>query len=136
MVLQFQKQCLELSKQALESEGSESRDMTTFTFAVSKSAQAKVEKAAEKFKAQVRQIVMADNETPTVVEHVNLHVFSNIRENNKPSGTDEAEGERCLWDALGISLVRGDSRSLLPRCVRLPSLRAAAIRLLRIPREF
>ena len=90
MVLQFQKQCLELSKQALESEGSESRDMTTFTFAVSKSAQAKVEKAAEKFKAQVRQIVMADNETPTVVEHVNLHVFSNIRENNKPSGTDEA----------------------------------------------
>ena len=90
MVLQFQKQCLELSKQALESEGGESRDMTTFTFAVSKSAQAKVEKAAEKFKAQVRQIVMADNETPTVVEHVNLHVFSNIRENNKPSGTGEA----------------------------------------------
>ncbi|MBR2308103.1 MAG: DUF4423 domain-containing protein, partial [Fibrobacter sp.] len=69
---------------------SESRDMTTFTFAVSKSAQAKVEKAAEKFKAQVRQIVMADNETPTVVEHVNLHVFSNIRENNKPSGAGEA----------------------------------------------
>ena len=33
---------------------------------------------------------MADNETPTVVEHVNLHVFSNIRENNKPSGTGEA----------------------------------------------
>ncbi len=79
MVLQFQKQCLELSKQALESPDGESRDMTTFTFAVSRAAQAKVEKAAEKFKAQLRQIVTADTEKPTVVEHVNLHVFSNLR---------------------------------------------------------
>lgn len=80
MILQFQKQSLELSKQALESENGESRDMTTFTFAVSKTAQAKVEKAAEKFKEQLRQIVTADSEKPTVVEHINLHVFSNLKQ--------------------------------------------------------
>ena len=84
MILQFQKQCLELSKQALESAGKESRDMTTFTFAVSKKAQKQVESAAEKFKAQVRRIVAVDTEKPEVVEHVNLHVFSNLRE-----GTDD-----------------------------------------------
>lgn len=83
MILQFQKQCLELSKQALESENGESRDMTTFTFAVSKNAQAKVEKAAEKFKEQLRQIVTADAEKPTIVEHVNLHVFSNLKQEKK-----------------------------------------------------
>ena len=44
MVLQYQKQCLELSKQALESKDN-SRDMTTFTFAVSKNAQKKIENA-------------------------------------------------------------------------------------------
>lgn len=80
MILQFQKQSLELSKQALESENGESRDMTTFTFAVSKTAQAKVEKAAEKFKEQLRQIVTADSEKPTIVEHINLHVFSNLKQ--------------------------------------------------------
>ncbi|MDY6284220.1 MAG: TIGR02147 family protein [Fibrobacter sp.] len=78
MVLQYQKQCLELSKQALESEGVESRDMTTFTFAVSPKARLLVEKAAEKFKDQVRKIVSADQESPTEVEHINLHVFSNL----------------------------------------------------------
>ncbi len=83
MVLQFQKQCLELSKQALESKGTESRDMTTFTFSVSKNAQKQVETAAEKFKAQIRHIVTADSEKPEIVEHINLHVFSNIRENNE-----------------------------------------------------
>ncbi len=79
MVLRFQKQCLELSKQALESEGVQFRDMTTFTFAVSKKAQEQVEKAAEMFKAKVREIVIADRETPTLVEHINLHVFSNLK---------------------------------------------------------
>lgn len=79
MVLQYQKQCLELSKQALDSEGKESRDMTTFTFSVSASAREKVEQAAEKFKEQIRKIVTADTETPTEVEHINLHVFSNLK---------------------------------------------------------
>lgn len=79
MVLQYQKQCLELSKQALDSEGKESRDMTTFTFSVSASAREKVEQAAEKFKEQIRKIVSADTETPTEVEHINLHVFSNLK---------------------------------------------------------
>lgn len=83
MILQFQKQCLELSKQALESAGSESRDMTTFTFSASKKAQKQVELAAEKFKAQVRRIVTSDSEKPEVVEHINLHVFSNIREDSE-----------------------------------------------------
>ena len=83
MILQFQKQCLELSKQALESAGKESRDMTTFTFSVSKKAQKQVETAAEKFKAQVRRIVTADTEKPEIVEHINLHVFSNIREDSE-----------------------------------------------------
>lgn len=79
MVLQYQKQCLELSKQALESEGKESRDMTTFTFSVSAEARAKVEKAAEQFKDQIRRIVTADSAEPTEVEHINLHVFSNLK---------------------------------------------------------
>lgn len=79
MVLQYQKQCLELSKQALDSEGKESRDMTTFTFSVSADARAKVEKAAEKFKDQIRKIVAADTDAPTEVEHINLHVFSNLK---------------------------------------------------------
>lgn len=91
MVLQFQKQCLELSKQALESAGKESRDMTTFTFSVSKKAQKQVEVAAEKFKAQIRRIVTADTEKPEIVEHINLHVFSNIREDaSKASDSDTA----------------------------------------------
>jgi len=91
MVLQFQKQCLELSKQALESAGKESRDMTTFTFSVSKKAQKQVEVAAEKFKAQIRHIVTADSEKPEIVEHINLHVFSNIREDaSKASDYDTA----------------------------------------------
>lgn len=91
MVLQFQKQCLELSKQALESAGKESRDMTTFTFSVSKKAQKQVETAAEKFKAQIRRIVTADTEKPEIVEHINLHVFSNIREDaSKASDSDTA----------------------------------------------
>lgn len=91
MVLQFQKQCLELSKQALESAGKESRDMTTFTFSVSKKAQKQVETAAEKFKAQIRRIVTADSEKPEIVEHINLHVFSNIREDaSKTSDYDTA----------------------------------------------
>lgn len=79
MVLQYQKQCLELSKQALESEGKESRDMTTFTFSISAEGREKVEKAVEKFKEQIRKIVTADTATPTEVEHVNLHVFSNLK---------------------------------------------------------
>lgn len=91
MILQFQKQCLELSKQALESENGESRDMTTFTFAVSKNAQAKVEKAAEKFKEQLRQIVTADSEKPTIVEHVNLHVFSNLKQENNRTTTNDKQ---------------------------------------------
>lgn len=91
MVLQFQKQCLELSKQALESAGKESRDMTTFTFSISKKAQKQVETAAEKFKAQIRRIVTADTEKPEIVEHINLHVFSNIREDaSKASDYDTA----------------------------------------------
>lgn len=91
MVLQFQKQCLELSKQALESAGKESRDMTTFTFSVSKKAQKQVEVAAEKFKVQIRHIVTADSEKPEIVEHINLHVFSNIREDaSKASDYDTA----------------------------------------------
>ena len=81
MVLQFQKQCLELSKAALESAGSESRDMTTFSFSVSARARDLVDKAVDEFKAKIREIVTADSETPTEVEHVNLHVFSNIRKN-------------------------------------------------------
>ena len=80
MVLQYQKQCLELSKQALDSDGKESRDMTTFTFSVSAEARKKVEDAAEKFKEVVRKIVAADSETPTEVEHINLHVFSNLKQ--------------------------------------------------------
>ena len=91
MILQFQKQCLELSKQALESKNGESRDMTTFTFAVSKTAQAKVEKAAEKFKEQLRQIVTADAEKPTIVEHVNLHVFSNLKQENNHTITNDKQ---------------------------------------------
>lgn len=91
MILQFQKQCLELSKQALESENGESRDMTTFTFAVSKNAQAKVEKAAEKFKEQLRQIVTADAEKPTIVEHVNLHVFSNLKQEKNRTTTNDKQ---------------------------------------------
>ena len=91
MILQFQKQCLELSKQALESENEESRDMTTFTFAVSKTAQAKVEKATEKFKEQLRQIVTADAEKPTIVEHVNLHVFSNLKQENNRTTTNDKQ---------------------------------------------
>ena len=91
MILQFQKQCLELSRQALESENGESRDMTTFTFAVSKNAQAKVEKAAEKFKEQLRQIVTADAEKPTIVEHVNLHVFSNLKQENNHTITNDKQ---------------------------------------------
>lgn len=79
MVLQFQKQCLELSKQALDSEGKESRDMTTFTFSVSAKGRKKVEAAAEKFKDVVRKIVAADTDAPTEVEHINLHVFSNLK---------------------------------------------------------
>ena len=91
MVLQFQKQCLELSKQALESAGKESRDMTTFTYSVSKKAQKQVEVAAEKFKVQIRHIVTADSEKPEIVEHINLHVFSNIREDaSKASDYDTA----------------------------------------------
>ena len=91
MILQFQKQCLELSKQALESENGESRDMTTFTFAVSKNAQAKVEKAAEKFKEQLRQIVTADSEKPTIVEHVNLHVFSNLKQDQNSTTSKDKQ---------------------------------------------
>lgn len=79
MVLQYQKQCLELSKQALDSEGKESRDMTTFTFSVSAKARQKVEEAAEEFKDVIRKIVTADNDAPTEVEHINLHVFSNLK---------------------------------------------------------
>ena len=90
MILQFQKQCLELSKQALESAGKESRDMTTFTFSVSKKAQKQVEAAAEKFKSQVRRIVTADAEKPEVVEHINLHMFSNIREGADGVADDRA----------------------------------------------
>ena len=91
IVLQFQKQCLELSKQALESAGKESRDMTTFTYSVSKKAQKQVEVAAEKFKVQIRHIVTADSEKPEIVEHINLHVFSNIREDaSKASDYDTA----------------------------------------------
>ena len=84
-------QCLELSKQALESENGESRDMTTFTFAVSKNAQAKVEKAAEKFKEQLRQIVTADSEKPTIVEHVNLHVFSNLKQDQNSTTSKDKQ---------------------------------------------
>jgi uncharacterized protein (TIGR02147 family) len=91
MILQFQKQCLELSKQALDSENGESRDMTTFTFAVSKNAQAKVEKAAEKFKEQLRQIVTADAEKPTIVEHVNLHVFSNLKQDQNSTTSKDKQ---------------------------------------------
>ena len=52
--------------------------MTTFTFAVSKNAQKKIENAAEKFKDAVRKIVSSDLEKPEVVEHINLHFFSNL----------------------------------------------------------
>lgn len=89
MVLQYQKQCLELSKQALDSEGKESRDMTTFTFSVSAKGRKKVEAAAEKFKDVVRKIVAADTDAPTEVEHINLHVFSNLKLDERQKTRDE-----------------------------------------------
>lgn len=89
MVLQYQKQCLELSKQALDSEGKESRDMTTFTFSVSAEAREKVENAAEKFKNEVRKIVTSDKAKPTEVEHINLHVFSNLKLDERRETKDE-----------------------------------------------
>jgi len=39
---------------------------------------------------------MADSETPTVVEHVNLHVFSNIREESRPEGSDLLEKNQVV----------------------------------------
>ena len=65
--------------------------MTTFTFAVSRAAQAKIEKAAEKFKAQLRQIVTADAEKPIIVEHVNLHVFSNLKSDSEDRGNNATQ---------------------------------------------
>ncbi len=88
MVLQYQKQCLELSKQALDSEGKESRDMTTFTFSVSAEAREKVENAAEKFKEEIRKIVTSDKAKPTEVEHINLHVFSNLKSDERRDTKD------------------------------------------------
>lgn len=83
MILQFQKQCLELSKKALESEGKESRDMTTLTFSVSAKARKKIEMAVTNFKDRIRKIVATDNESPTEVEHINLHVFSHLKQSPK-----------------------------------------------------
>lgn len=87
MVLQYQKQCLELSKEVLESPGKESRDMTTFSFSVSKKGRNRVEREVEKFKERIRRIVAADMDVATEVEHINLHVFSHLREK-------DAGGER------------------------------------------
>lgn len=82
MILQYQKQCLELSKEALESSGKESRDMTTFSFSVSDAGKQKIDREVERFKKRIRQIVAADTEKPCDIEHINLHVFSHFPKKN------------------------------------------------------
>lgn len=79
MVMQYQKQCMELGRLALESAGKESRDMTTMSFSVSNRGRRMIDSEVERFKNRVRRIVTADKEKPTEVEHLNLHVFSNIK---------------------------------------------------------
>lgn len=87
MILQYQKQCLELSKEALESTGKESRDMTTFSFSVSESGKQKIDREVERFKNRIRQIVAADTEKSCDIEHINLHVFSHLpKQNNGENG--------------------------------------------------
>lgn len=78
LILQYQKQCLELSRQALESAGGESRDMTTFTFSVSPRARKLIDDETEHYKSRIRRIVVADKDAPTGVEHINLHLLSNL----------------------------------------------------------
>jgi uncharacterized protein (TIGR02147 family) len=85
MVLQYQMKCLDLSRQALESADGESRDFTTFNFSVSRRGREKIEHATERFKEEVRKIVREDRAAATEVEHINLHVFSNVK--------NEKEGE-------------------------------------------
>ncbi len=80
MVLQYQKQCLELSKEAIESTGKESRDMTTFSVGVSRKARNRIDREVERFKERIRRIVREDSLPPTEVEHINLHVFSNLKD--------------------------------------------------------
>ncbi len=83
MVLQYQKQCLELSKAALESEGRESRDMTTFSVGVSEKGRKRISREVERFKDRIRKIVHDDTLPPTEVEHINLHVFSHLKDERK-----------------------------------------------------
>ena len=79
MIKQYQKECLELSKQAIDSAGKESLDMTTFTFSLSKKAQEFIYLATEKYKEEIRRIVRTDKNKATEVQHINLHVFSAIK---------------------------------------------------------
>ncbi len=77
MVLQYQKQCLELSKEVLES--AESRDMTTFSFSVSQKGRRRIAQEVEKFKERIRRVISSDVDPATEVEHINLHVFSHLQ---------------------------------------------------------
>lgn len=79
MVMQYQKQCMELGRLALESAGKESRDMTTMSFSVSDRGRRMIDFEVDRFKNRIRRIVTSDKEKPTEVEHLNLHVFSNIK---------------------------------------------------------
>jgi len=75
----YQKDCLDLSKQALASKESESKEMTALVFSTSKEARAEIELEIDLFMKKIRKIVSSDNRKPDVVEHLNLHLFSILK---------------------------------------------------------
>lgn len=79
LVKQYQVQCMDLSKLALESSQDRSKDMTSMTFSVSDQASKNLLSELETFRNRIRKIVTEDAQPASQVLHLNMHLLSVLK---------------------------------------------------------
>jgi len=88
LIRQYQIQCLDLSRQTLESSPNPaedpSQDMTTMTFSISEQASQTLNKELENFRKRIIDIVAQDNEEASRVMHLNMHLSNLLNKVEKP----------------------------------------------------
>lgn len=88
LIRQYQIQCLDLSRQTLESSPNPaedpSQDMTTMTFSISEQASVELQKELEQFRRRIVDIVAQDNNQASQVLHLNMHLSNLLQKVEKP----------------------------------------------------
>jgi uncharacterized protein (TIGR02147 family) len=80
LIKQYQAQCLELSKQALETGDNKTQNTTAMIFSVSQQAKQQIEQALNEFRNQVYKLVAEDNDASSQVLHLNINMAALLKQ--------------------------------------------------------